>query len=115
VLPEPSKALTAVVFQLRAIPSEEPGMREIWCNEAERYVPRFFDALDAFADCARERCRGRWSAAPPQRRLVATIPHGNAPVDMDSPFGKRRDARRAPRRRDPILHRGWMSRTCMRS
>src|SRR5262245_65779903 len=45
-------------FELRAIPSEEPGMspREIWCNEAqERYVLAVWpDALDRFAaTCAR--------------------------------------------------------------
>ncbi|HEX2391073.1 MAG TPA: phosphoribosylformylglycinamidine synthase [Casimicrobiaceae bacterium] len=48
-------------FELRAIPSEEPGMtpREIWCNEAqERYVLAIAAAdLAAFqAICGRERC-----------------------------------------------------------
>jgi phosphoribosylformylglycinamidine synthase len=48
-------------FELRAIPSDEPGMSplEIWCNEAqERYVlavaPERLQALQAL--CARERC-----------------------------------------------------------
>ena len=48
-------------FELRAIPSEEPGMtpREIWCNEAqERYVLAIAAGdLAAFqAICVRERC-----------------------------------------------------------
>ncbi len=48
-------------FELRAIPSEEPGMspREIWCNEAqERYVLAIAPAdLERFrAICERERC-----------------------------------------------------------
>ena len=48
-------------FDLREIPSEEPGMTpvQIWCNEAqERYVlaiaPERFDAFEAM--CERERC-----------------------------------------------------------
>ena len=48
-------------FELRAIPSEEPGMtpREIWCNEAqERYVlavaPDDLATLESI--CVRERC-----------------------------------------------------------
>ena len=75
---------------LRAIPSEEPGMspREIWCNEAqERYVLAIAPAsLDRFrAICERERCPfavvGRTTAEP---RLVVTDPAlGNQPVDMD--------------------------------
>ena len=77
-------------FDLRAIPSEEPGMapREIWCNEAqERYVLAIRAAdLDRFeAICARERCPcavvGR---ATGQGQLVVADPHfGNRPVDMD--------------------------------
>src|SRR5512141_2056184 len=48
-------------LDLRAIPSEEPGMapREIWCNEAqERYVLaiRAVDLERFQAICARERC-----------------------------------------------------------
>ena len=48
-------------FQLRDVPSEEPGMapREIWCNEAqERYVLAIApEALDTFKRfCERERC-----------------------------------------------------------
>src|SRR5206468_10357295 len=48
-------------FEMRAVPSEEPGMapREIWCNEAqERYVLAIRAAdRDRFRDiCERERC-----------------------------------------------------------
>ncbi len=48
-------------FELRAIPSDEPGMSplEIWCNEAqERYVLAIApDELERFAEiCERERC-----------------------------------------------------------
>ncbi len=48
-------------FELREVPSEEPGMspREIWCNEAqERYVLAIApERLDEFrALCERERC-----------------------------------------------------------
>src|SRR5437867_1648103 len=76
-------------LDLRAIPSEEPGMspRELWCNEAqERYVlairgenlPRFK------AICARERCPfavlGRATQEP---RLIVDDPaFDNRPVDM---------------------------------
>ncbi len=77
-------------FELRDVPSEEPGMspREIWCNEAqERYVlaiaPQSLAAFDAL--CARERCPyavvGR---ASDDGRLVVTDRHfANTPVDMD--------------------------------
>jgi phosphoribosylformylglycinamidine synthase len=77
-------------FELRDVPSEEPGMspREIWCNEAqERYVLAI--APERLADfaalCARERCPyavvGRASA---DGRLVVTDRHfANTPVDMD--------------------------------
>ena len=48
-------------FELRAVPSEEPGMapREIWCNEAqERYVLAIAPSslLGVAAMCERERC-----------------------------------------------------------
>ncbi len=54
-------AARAPRFDLRAVPSEEPGMapREIWCNEAqERYVLAIAPAdLERFrAICERERC-----------------------------------------------------------
>ena len=76
-------------FELRAVPSEEPGMspREIWCNEAqERYVLAILpDSLPAFeAMCKRERCPfavvGRANA---EGRLVVADAHfGNNPVDV---------------------------------
>src|SRR5438876_9016141 len=77
-------------FDLRAVPSEEPGMapREIWCNEAqERYVLAILPANhDRFrAMCERERCPfavvGRANA---QGRLVIDDRHfNNKAVDMD--------------------------------
>jgi phosphoribosylformylglycinamidine synthase len=102
-------------FDLRVVPSEEPGMapREIWCNEAqERYVlairpedlPRFR------AMCERERCPfavvGRARA---DGRLVVDDPYfRNQPVDvpLDVILGKpprmTRDARRLPRSLPPL-------------
>jgi phosphoribosylformylglycinamidine synthase len=76
-------------FDLRAIPSGEPGLSplEIWCNEAqERYVLAI--AADRLADfaalCARE--RAPWAVlghATDDGRLVVSDGHfGNAPVDM---------------------------------
>ncbi|OGA73120.1 MAG: phosphoribosylformylglycinamidine synthase [Betaproteobacteria bacterium RIFCSPLOWO2_12_FULL_65_14] len=78
------------IVDLRAVPSEEPGMtpREIWSNEAqERYVL----AIDPgrLADfqfiCRRERCPfavlGRATA---EGRLRVEDPHfGNTPVEME--------------------------------
>jgi len=77
-------------LNLRAIPSEEPGMspREIWCNEAqERYVLAIEPArLDAFRDiCARERCPFAVlgvATSEPQLTL-ADERYANRPVDMD--------------------------------
>ncbi len=77
-------------LDLRAIPSEEPGMspREIWCNEAqERYVLAIRpEARAAFAAiCERERCPfavlGRASAEQ-RLRLEDPVFH-NTPVDME--------------------------------
>jgi phosphoribosylformylglycinamidine synthase len=76
-------------FDLRAIPSGEPGLSplEIWCNEAqERYVLAI--AADRLADfaalCARE--RAPWAVlghATDDGRLVVSDGHfGNAPVEM---------------------------------
>jgi phosphoribosylformylglycinamidine synthase len=77
-------------LNLRAIPSEEPGMapREIWCNEAqERYVLAIAaEAIDRFrAICERERCPFAviGSATPEQRLLVQDPAFGNVPVDME--------------------------------
>ncbi len=97
-------------FDLRRLPSEEPGMtpREIWCNEAqERYVlaiaPANLDVLRAI--CERERCPfAVVGTATAHERLVVADPHfGNTPVDMDLDvlFGKppkmTRDVRHAKR------------------
>ncbi|MEP6997021.1 MAG: phosphoribosylformylglycinamidine synthase [Betaproteobacteria bacterium] len=77
-------------IELRAVPSEEPGMspREIWCNEAqERYVLAIApDSLDRFrAICERERCPfavvGATTARP--RLVVTDSAFGNQPVDME--------------------------------
>ncbi|MGH8799212.1 MAG: phosphoribosylformylglycinamidine synthase, partial [Casimicrobiaceae bacterium] len=76
--------------ELRALPSEEPGMspREIWCNEAqERYVLAIgTESLDCFRHiCERERCPfavvGRATARP--RLVVTDNAFGSEPVDMD--------------------------------
>jgi len=98
-------------FDLRAIPSEEPGMapREIWCNEAqERYVLAIAPAsLPLFeALCARERCPfAVVGTANAEGRLVVRDAHfGNAPVDvpLDVILGKppkmTRDVRHVARR-----------------
>jgi phosphoribosylformylglycinamidine synthase len=70
---------------LRAIPSEEPGMspREIWSNEAqERYVLAIAPHdRERFAEiCARERC--------PHAVLGAVTPDGRLRVD-DARFDNR--------------------------
>jgi phosphoribosylformylglycinamidine synthase len=77
-------------FDLRAIPSEEPGMSpmQIWCNEAqERYVIAIApEALERFsAICERERCPySVLGHATNDGRLVVSDPHfGNRPVDME--------------------------------
>jgi phosphoribosylformylglycinamidine synthase len=77
------------LFDLRAVPNEEPGMapREIWCNEAqERYVLAIGpDRLAEFAAlCERERCPfAVIGAATEERQLVVKDDHfGNKPVDM---------------------------------
>src|SRR5512143_979420 len=77
-------------FDLRNIPSEEPGMSpmQIWCNEAqERYVLAVRrDRLEAFeAICRRERCPfAVVGVATEERRLEVSDPlFGNTPVDMD--------------------------------
>src|SRR6266567_3154889 len=83
---------TGAIFDLRSIPSEEPGMspREIWCNEAqERYVLAIrADALDRFrALCERERCPfavvGR--ATREHHLIVEDSAFATRPVDMDLP------------------------------
>jgi len=76
-------------FDLREVPSEEPGMspREIWCNEAqERYVlaikPESLAEFEAM--CARERCPfAVVGHANAEGMLVVADPQfGNKPVDV---------------------------------
>ncbi|WP_126445218.1 phosphoribosylformylglycinamidine synthase [Sulfuricystis multivorans] len=76
-------------FDLRQVPTEEPGMspREIWCNEAqERYVlavaPERLAEFEAI--CARERCPfAVIGEATETRQLVVEDPYfGNKPVDI---------------------------------
>jgi len=94
-------------FDLRAIPSEEPGMspREIWSNEAqERYVLAIApEGLAEFrALCERERCPfAVLGVATDDSQLTVKDDHfGNKPVDMPMEvlLGKapklHRDARR---------------------
>ena len=76
-------------FELRQVPSEEPGMapKEIWCNEAqERYVLAIAPAdLPRFAAlCARERCPfAVVGEATADGQLRVTDAHfKNSPVDM---------------------------------
>jgi phosphoribosylformylglycinamidine synthase len=103
-------------LDLRAIPSEEPGMspREIWCNEAqERYVLAIRpEALAAFAAiCERERCPfavlGR--ATPEQRLRVEDPVFHDTPVDMDlavllgKPPKMTREVARGARRLEPFV------------
>jgi phosphoribosylformylglycinamidine synthase len=77
-------------LDLRAIPSEEPGMSplQIWCNEAqERYVLAIAPGdLDEFrAICERERCPFAviGSATDDGRLLLADPACGGNPVDME--------------------------------
>jgi phosphoribosylformylglycinamidine synthase len=85
------------VFNLRKVPSEEPGMspKEIWSNEAqERYVlailPQDLDRFTAL--CARERCPfAVVGTATEDDTLQVIDPHfNNSPVDMalESLLGK---------------------------
>jgi phosphoribosylformylglycinamidine synthase len=102
-------------FDLRAIPSEEPGMspREIWCNEAqERYVLAVApEGLARFrAICERERCPYSvvGTANAEGRLVVRDARFGNLPVDVpiDVILGKpprmTRDVRRVDRTRTPL-------------
>jgi len=77
------------LFDLRAVPNEEPGMapREIWSNEAqERYVLAIGpERLAEFtALCERERCPfAVIGEATEERQLIVKDDHfGNRPVDM---------------------------------
>ena len=99
-------------IDLRAAPSEEPGMtpREVWSNEAqERYVLAVGpDRIGQFrALCERERCPfAVVGEATDDRRLVVSDPlFGNTPVDMDLPavLGQPpRMIRSVQRRRPPL-------------
>ncbi|MGH8660963.1 MAG: phosphoribosylformylglycinamidine synthase [Burkholderiales bacterium] len=77
-------------FDLRRIPSEEPGMSplQIWCNEAqERYVLAIAPAdLERFrAICERERCPfAVIGEATSEGQLIVSDPRfHNRPVDME--------------------------------
>ncbi len=102
-------------FQLRRIPSDEPGMSplELWCNESqERYVlavePVDLDRFEAI--CARERCPFAvvGHATKELHLTVSDDVFGNEPVDlpMSVLFGKppkmHRDITRRPGRHSPL-------------
>ncbi len=77
-------------FDLRKVPSEEPGMSpvQIWCNEAqERYVLAIApDQLSRFKSiCERERCPYAvvGTATADGRLVVEDAVFANSPVDMD--------------------------------
>ena len=77
-------------FDLRKVPSEEPGMSpmQIWCNEAqERYVLAIApESLESFeAICSRERCPYAvvGTATDDGRLTVTDAVFGNHAVDMD--------------------------------
>ncbi len=77
-------------FELRDIPSEEPGMSpmQIWCNEAqERYVLGIApQKLQQFQEiCERERCPFAvvGTATADGRLSVGDTEFNNQPVDMD--------------------------------
>jgi phosphoribosylformylglycinamidine synthase len=77
-------------FDLRAVPSEEPGMSplQIWCNESqERYVLAIApDSIETFrAMCERERCPFAvvGTATAEDRLTVGDAVFANAPVDME--------------------------------
>jgi len=77
-------------FDLRKVPSEEPGMSplQVWCNEAqERYVLAIAPAdLEHFrAICERERCPFAvvGEATADGRLVVTDTAFGNKPVDME--------------------------------
>ncbi len=107
-------------FDLRRIPSEEPGMSpaQIWCNEAqERYVlaiaPESLPRFDAL--CERERCPyAVVGEATEDGQLVVVDPlFGNQPVDMalDVLLGKpprmTRDVRRLSRAPNAVRSIGY--------
>jgi len=102
-------------FDLRKVPSEEPGMSpvQIWCNEAqERYVLAIApDQLPLFtAICERERAPfAVVGTATAEERLVVEDPvFRSKPVDMDlgvllgKPPRMLRNVTRAPRKLAPL-------------
>ncbi|MBI3041368.1 MAG: phosphoribosylformylglycinamidine synthase [Betaproteobacteria bacterium] len=102
-------------FDLRKVPSEEPGMSplQIWCNEAqERYVLAVAPGgLDRFrAICERERCPfAVVGEATGDGQLVVSDPvFNNRPVDMElavllgKPPKMTRDVARARRELPPF-------------
>ncbi len=102
-------------FELRRIPSEEPGMSplQIWCNEAqERYVLAIApQALARFsAICERERCPFAvlGEATDDGRLVVSDAEFRNKPVDMElsallgKPPRMTRDVRHVPRDLPPL-------------
>jgi phosphoribosylformylglycinamidine synthase len=95
-------------FELRTVPSDEPGMSPmgIWCNESqERYVMAInVDQLEEFkAICERERCPYAvvGEATDDEHLLLGDAHFSNNPIDMPLPllFGK------APRMLRDVKHR----------
>jgi phosphoribosylformylglycinamidine synthase len=76
-------------FELRAIPSDDPGMSplQVWCNESqERYVLAIAaDRLEAFqAICERERCPSAvlGEATAEQQLVLGDGYFDNTPIDL---------------------------------
>ncbi len=104
------------VFELRDIPSAEPGLSplEIWCNEAqERYVLGIApDDLERFREiCERERCPfavvGKITGN--ERLVVKDRLFKNMPVDlpMEVLFGKPPKMTREVTRRGDKAGKTW--------
>ncbi len=106
-------------FELRAIPSDDPGMSpmEIWCNESqERYVLAVeADRLEEFkAICERERCPYAvvGEATEDEGLLLGDGLFGDDPIDMPMPllFGKPprmlREVHRLPFHKPPLTLAG---------
>jgi phosphoribosylformylglycinamidine synthase len=106
-------------FELRAIPSDEPGLSplELWCNEAqERFVlaidPARFERFRQFAE--RERCPiAVVGEATRERRLELADRHfANRPIDVPLAliFGNTprmtREVQRQPARVEPLSRAG---------
>jgi len=99
-------------FELRDVPSADPGMspKEIWCNESqERYVLALVPGTEQrfTALCARERCPFAiiGTATAERHLLLGDRDRGDTPVDipMDLLFGEPPALqRRATRRGAPV-------------